>query len=111
MNFILFDDPEFKIGLLPLTFTRPVADIRIGIFKISEKWEKYLGVRASFKTENYLSKKFLLHEDENSVYVNGSVCPTPELCIEIDKLENGSALIQNDVLIAYRNEPKNKKIF
>ncbi|HVD97446.1 MAG TPA: GlmU family protein [Cytophagaceae bacterium] len=111
MNFILFDDPEYRVTLLPLTFTRPVADIRIGIFKISEKWEKYLGEKISFQTEQYLSKKFTLHSGNDSIYINGSVCPTPELLSEISKLENGQALVQNDSLLAYRNEAKNKKAF
>jgi UDP-N-acetylglucosamine diphosphorylase/glucosamine-1-phosphate N-acetyltransferase len=111
MNFILFDDPEYRIGLLPLTFTRPVADIRIGIFKISEKWEKYLGTSISYKTEFYLSRKFSLNENSDSVFINGSVCPSPDLVSEIAKLENGAALVQENTLVAYRNEPKNKKLF
>jgi UDP-N-acetylglucosamine diphosphorylase/glucosamine-1-phosphate N-acetyltransferase len=111
MNFILFDDSDYRIGLLPITFTRPAADIRIGIFKIYEKWEKYLGTTISFKTEKYLSKKFTVKESNDSIYIYGGVCPTPEFLSEISKLENGSALIQNDVLLAYRNEPKNKKTF
>ncbi len=111
MNFILFDDSDYRIGLLPITFTRPAADIRIGIFKIYEKWEKYLGTTISFKTEKYLSKKFTIKESNDSIYIYGGVCPTPELLAEILKLENGSALVQNDVLLAYRNEPKNKKTF
>lgn len=111
MNFILFDDPEYRIGLLPLTFTRPVADIRIGIFKISEKWEKALGTTISFRTEGYLSKKFKFAENQDSIYINGSICPTEALLIEISKLENGQALLQDTTLIAYRNEAKQTKSF
>ena len=111
MNFILFDDKEYKTDLLPLTFTRPVADIRIGIFKIFEKWGKYLTTEVSFKTEDYLSKKFPATENTDSIYINGSVCPSPELVSEITKLENGNALVQNEVILAYRNEAKIKKNF
>jgi len=111
MNFILFDDKEFRTGLLPLTFTRAVADIRIGIFKISEKWEKQLGTSVSFQTEKYLSLKFPKIEADDSIYINGSVCPTDELLLAISKLEKGSALIQDEALIAYRNEPLTKKSF
>ena len=42
MNYILFDG-AVRNQLLPFTFTRPVADIRIGILTIREKWEKFLG--------------------------------------------------------------------
>ena len=33
-NIILFDQPEIHQSLLPLTFTRPIADLRIGILTI-----------------------------------------------------------------------------
>ena len=42
MNYILFDG-EYRDNLLPLTYTKPVADLRIGILTIREKWEKHLG--------------------------------------------------------------------
>jgi hypothetical protein len=41
MAIILFDD-NARNTLLPLTYTRPVADLRIGILTIAEKWAKYL---------------------------------------------------------------------
>ena len=59
MNFILFDDSAWK-SLLPLTFTRPVAEIRIGILTIHEKWEKYLDGKASWHTQEYLVQKYAL---------------------------------------------------
>lgn len=59
MNYILFDGSE-RDSLLPITFTRPVADIRTGILTIKEKWEKYLGTKVSFKTDGYLSENIPL---------------------------------------------------
>ena len=56
MNFILFDG-SVRNSLLPFTFTRPVADIRIGILSIREKWEKYLGYTTTTITEEYLEVK------------------------------------------------------
>jgi len=41
MNYILFDGPS-RNNLLPLTYTRPVAEIRVGILTIREKWEAFL---------------------------------------------------------------------
>ncbi|MGQ0827148.1 MAG: GlmU family protein [Bacteroidota bacterium] len=101
MNYILFDD-NTRINLLPLTFTRPVADIRIGILTIREKWEKMLGVKTSSKTEGYLSKKypveFMIGDD--NVWINGSVCPNSELIKEIKALKSGQALLSKNVLLA-----------
>ena len=54
MQLILFDDHSWD-NLLPLTFTRPVADLRVGILTIAEKWENDLGSTPSFLTRNYLS--------------------------------------------------------
>ena len=84
MNYILFDD-ESREDLLPFTFTRPIADIRIGILTIREKWEKLLGNKTSSLTEKYLQEKFpLITEDEN-IYINGSVLPIYELIEDIKK--------------------------
>ena len=55
MNYILFDGPS-RNNLLPFTFTRPVADIRVGILTIREKWEKHLGFTTTTITEDYLSR-------------------------------------------------------
>ena len=57
MNYILFDG-SVRNQLLPFTYTRPVADIRIGILTIREKWEKYLGFSTTTVTEDYLSEKY-----------------------------------------------------
>lgn len=88
MNYILFDD-NARINLLPLTFTRPVADIRIGILTIREKWEKMLDAKISSKTEPYLSKKFPLvfAIDTNNIWINGSFCPNEKLIEEIKTLK------------------------
>lgn len=53
MNIILFDTTRAHENLLPLTFTRPLADIRIGIFTIREKWEKQIPGIYSYWTEPY----------------------------------------------------------
>lgn len=108
MNYILFDDSS-RINLLPLTFTRPVADIRIGILTIREKWEKVLGAVTSSKTEGYLSKKFPLKfalEDEN-IWINGSFCPNEKLVEEIKKLKRDQALISSNVLVAVNSGNNN----
>jgi UDP-N-acetylglucosamine diphosphorylase/glucosamine-1-phosphate N-acetyltransferase len=99
MNYILFDSAA-RNNLLPLTFTRPVADIRFGILTIREKWEKYLNERTSSLTENYLSVKFPLIEADINMLINGSICPTPELVSKIKKLSQGQTLIKGDTIIA-----------
>jgi UDP-N-acetylglucosamine diphosphorylase/glucosamine-1-phosphate N-acetyltransferase len=101
MNFILFDHFR-RSDLLPLTFLRPVPDIRIGILTIREKWERYLNARTSTLTESYLRKKYPIIEEEENIMINGSVCPNPELVREILGLESGQILYQGETVIAMR---------
>ncbi len=99
MNYILFDSAS-RNQLLPLTFTRPVADIRFGILTIREKWEKYLNVQTSSLTENYLSAKFPLVKSDINMLINGSICPNEALLAEIQKLKEGQTLVKDDTVIA-----------
>jgi UDP-N-acetylglucosamine diphosphorylase/glucosamine-1-phosphate N-acetyltransferase len=101
MAIILFEDNAHQT-LLPLTYTRPVADLRIGILTIAEKWGKYLNLEFSFLTEAYLQGKFPLKIGVDNLFVNGSVCPDADLVAAIDKLQTGEALKLDDILIAIR---------
>lgn len=106
MNLILFDHPEIRQNLLPFTFTRPVAEIRIGILTIREKWEKHLSLKGSFVTENYLSEKFALTTSTDNLWINGAVCPTSELTQAILNLKLEETLVQNNLIIAIRTAEK-----
>jgi UDP-N-acetylglucosamine diphosphorylase/glucosamine-1-phosphate N-acetyltransferase len=101
MNYILFDD-EARQSLLPLTHTRPVAEIRIGILKIREKWELHLKGDYSFLTEQFLSEKYKCVSGKENVFINGSVFPSDALKAEIEKLGSGEKLMKNDVIVAGR---------
>src|SRR5690606_22904625 len=100
MNYILFDGPARK-KLLPFTFTRPVADIRIGILTIREKWEKYLGSTTTTITEDYLSQKWPMAELEENIMINGSYLPTPELVEQIINLKPQQAIYNGENLVAF----------
>lgn len=99
MNYILFDDSK-RDNLLPLVYTRPVADIRIGILTIREKWEHYLGIKTSSLTEDYLARKYPLQKEENNVLINGSVLPNPKLIERITSLKPNQALVCTDSIVA-----------
>jgi UDP-N-acetylglucosamine diphosphorylase/glucosamine-1-phosphate N-acetyltransferase len=105
-NLILFDDSSIRGSLLPFTFTRPVAEIRIGILKISEKWQKYTGSQPGFLTQDYLSAKYTF-KNEPALLVNGALCPDPLVWKAIQKLSLGEALKYKNTLLALRwNEPQ-----
>lgn len=106
-NLILFDPLEIREALLPFTFTRPVAKIRVGILTISEKWEKRLNTSASFLTQDYLSKKYKLSVTNDNLFINGALCPNEALLKAITALENDSCLKKNGVLLAARTTTDN----
>ncbi len=91
MNIILFDGPE-RANLLPLTFTRPVADLRCGILTLREKWERRSGLTTTTLTEEYLSPKWPVVEAEENILINGSICATDELFEAIRSLANHEVL-------------------
>ena len=102
MNYVIFDDKTWD-ELLPLTFTRPVAEIRLGILTIREKWDRYLvGESISYCTRPHLREKFPMTLAADNIFVNGSVIPTAELMSEIDALQVGQALITDDIVCAIR---------
>ena len=105
MNYILFDDKSWD-NLLPLTFTRPVCEIRTGIFTIKEKWENYLNSNVSYLTKDYLSNKFPLITESDNILINGSVIPDEDLINTINELKNNSALLKNEQLIALKIDQK-----
>lgn len=100
MNYILFDGTVRK-ALLPLTFTRPVADVRIGTLTIREKWEKYLGFTTTTLTEEYLEEKYPMVEMEQNVMINASFLPTKALVELVKSLEDNQAIFKNEEVIAF----------
>ena len=102
MNLILFDDPTIRIELFPFTLTRPVANLRVGIQTIDEKWHTRLGVKPSFLTEPYLQSKFPLHAGPDNLLVNGAICPDDKLLLAVERLGEGETLVANDLIVATR---------
>ena len=95
----LFDDPAIRGSLLPFTFTRPVADIRLGILKISEKWQKYTSAEIFFLTQDYLQKKFPRHS-EPALAINGAWLPDADSWESVQQLAPNQALFWGKTLLA-----------
>ncbi len=98
MTICLFEDASW-LSLRPLTYTRPVADLRIGILTIAEKWGKCLNADYSYLTQVYLAEKYPYKP--SSLFINGSICPNSNLLDAIDRLKIGQVLVSNQLLIAY----------
>jgi UDP-N-acetylglucosamine diphosphorylase/glucosamine-1-phosphate N-acetyltransferase len=102
MNVILFDDPAIRINLLPLTYTRPTADIRIGTLTITEKWERFLQTKVSWSTPEYLCKKFPIRLTEDNWWINGALCPDSAFVEALGKLKPGDAIRKDARILAVR---------
>jgi UDP-N-acetylglucosamine diphosphorylase/glucosamine-1-phosphate N-acetyltransferase len=99
MNYILFDDIAWT-DLLPLTLTRPVCELRIGILRIREKWERVLNAPCSWLTQAYLSDKYPIKYADQNILINGSLCPDNSILKAIRELQPGEALVKEKMLLA-----------
>ncbi len=100
MNYILFDGP-YRDNLLPFTYTRPVADIRVGILTIRQKWESFIEYTTTTVTEDYLSDKFPMVEMEENIMINASFLPNTEVVELIKNLSDNQALFKGEDVIAF----------
>lgn len=100
MNYILFDG-NVRNQLLPFTYTRPVADIRIGILTLREKWERYLGSTTTTVTEDYLGIKWPMVELETNILINASFLPSENLVQLVKGLTENKAIFYKDEPIAF----------
>lgn len=109
MNYILFDGPV-RTALLPFTFTRPVAEIRIGILTIREKWEKYLGYTTTTITEEYLMEKYPMVEMEANVLINAAYLPNEVLAEMVSSLEENQAILAGDDVVAFYTKDTQEEV-
>jgi UDP-N-acetylglucosamine diphosphorylase/glucosamine-1-phosphate N-acetyltransferase len=101
MNYILFGD-QTRNHLLPFTFTRPIADIRLGILTIREKWERMLNSKTSTLTEGYLNIKFPVVKEKDNILINSSILPNETIISELSQLSPNQTLITGETIIALR---------
>ncbi|MGL2987631.1 GlmU family protein [Flavobacterium sp. RSSA_27] len=109
MNYILFDGPA-RNALLPFTFTRPVADILVGIMTIRQKWELHLGSTTTTLTEEYLSDKYPIVELEGNVMINASFLPNAILAELVSNLEPNQAIFKKDEIIAFYTSENQEEV-
>ena len=99
MNILLFDGPE-RNQLLPFTFIRPVAQLRIGIDLLQDKWEAFLGAKCGVYTQNYLQAKYPIKEAKENLFVNPAYLPTKVLADKINALALNDALVVEGNVVA-----------
>ena len=99
MNIVLIDlDKDWK-NFLPLTFTRPISELRIGILTIKEKWERLLGAKAYYLTQDYLQEKYPLKLESQNIVINSTLLPNNQIINEIKQLPDNTIFTNNGQLL------------
>ncbi|MCQ2253353.1 MAG: GlmU family protein [Bacteroidales bacterium] len=102
MNIILSDDSSQRLDLLPLTYTRPAGDLRVGILTIQEKWQKYTGEPVSLLGDEYLRRKYVPQIEEDNLVVDSRVLPDMDFAKAAMALQKGCALVSDGYMVAAR---------
>lgn len=100
-NIILFGEDNW-FHFLPLTLTRPVCELRVGILTIREKWEKWLDCKGSFITQDYLSEKYPICIEQDNLLINSTFLPSESLVNAIKKLDLNHSLMLGTEMVAAR---------
>lgn len=108
MAVILFD-PSYRNLLAPLSTTKALSHFHFGLMRIQERWELLLKQPAAIHTAPYLqglyasSNASLLHADaaaDTSLWIDASVIPDDALIAQIQSLQNGDCLMDEQGLVA-----------
>lgn len=102
MKKLVFLDINHK-NLLPLTYTRPIAKLRIGILTIEEKWQKQLNIsETGYITESYLQEKFSFDPSDDYLVINAGILPDEKLLKAIGELKKEQKIDGKNGFIAAR---------
>ncbi|MFY0600984.1 MAG: GlmU family protein [Cyclobacteriaceae bacterium] len=105
MRIVLFDLPADRINLFPLTLTRPISHLRVGILTIREKWSHiFPESEITISTSDYLKKKFGKPDLFDTLWVNAMVLPNRELIEVLKTLSEKQSLYSNGTLIAFKGD-------
>ena len=104
MNIILIDMPDDRTRFFPLSLTRPISNLRTGIFTIAQKWEREMQMPVSFSTIDYLSTKFKLKTSRINICINSRIIPDKDLALAIKNLAQNEGLFKDNIFIACKTD-------
>ena len=85
---LVFSDAQYWEDFLPLTYTRPIAEMRCGILTFSERWQKLLNVNeVAYITEEYLEEKFARPQKKESLFIVPNFLPSDTIVEQIKNLK------------------------
>ncbi|NBC65340.1 MAG: glucose-1-phosphate thymidylyltransferase [Bacteroidetes bacterium] len=102
---IFFEDAE-HLNFHPLTLTRPVYDLRVGILTLGQKWNLDFGISSSpcgplrSSLQGVFQNPVQLQSGESSLWINSRVFPDPDLVRAIQNLDKDTAILHKSTIIA-----------
>ena len=102
MPVVLFDN-SFRSNLFPLAYTRAVADLRIGILTMAERWKNILQQEVFIQTEPFLQPMYKQIPAGEHLWIDASVFPTKSLVSELISLKNEMSLGEENGLVAIKS--------
>ncbi len=102
MNVVLVDTNWQRF--LPVSFTRPVSQLRCGILKIYEKWEMRLNLKSVAVSEEYLNQKFFSEVEGSTLIINSMILPDDDLVKAVLSLKDKEILNSGGTWLAIRSE-------
>lgn len=99
MNYLLIDNDDVRANLLPMTYTRPVSELRVGALTLREKWQHRLTGDYHYQTVDYLREIFPCACEpcaDDTISIASDVIPNAEVAAAVADLAVGEALFDND---------------
>lgn len=104
MNLLLSDN-HLHLRFAPLTLTRPLAELRCGLFTNSERWQFLLpNATVGYQTESYLQAKF---PPIDGTWINAQIIPDSQFALTVQNLGPNEALVQNGIRLAQNGNANN----
>jgi UDP-N-acetylglucosamine diphosphorylase/glucosamine-1-phosphate N-acetyltransferase len=103
MQLCFFEDQQLT-NFHPLTLSRPLDDLRIGIFTLAEKWKRTLGAASFARTVRPALKKVFdsgtINTQQPCLWINARFLPSDALIREVTDLNEGTCLQSGSTVVA-----------
>ena len=101
---LLFEDKNIIKDFFPLTFTRPLAELRAGILTFAERWQQLMGItQVDYLTADYLQGKYPYTgvSEEVTLFIYANFLPTPRFLEQVRSLEVGESITYQGRQLAF----------
>jgi UDP-N-acetylglucosamine diphosphorylase/glucosamine-1-phosphate N-acetyltransferase len=112
---IIFEDNGLHLSLAPVTLTKPVAEIRVGILTIKESWLHYLEknfetIDVRYETAPHLNVKFPAPISSEGIRIMGNIKPSQTIVQAVLDLPGNATLVVNAETVAIKGNGEQKHV-